>query len=158
MPLALHPINTITASASEKLGVGPTCGTAPKIAHPAAISSTDIRVSDDRRTWRSVWTFPDVDVYGCAFCGIEWDGTHFVTTGTVAWERCSGGGRCPLHHWLTSTDGRIWTALDGPDGEPGPDRDFLVTTASLSDRTVALGWSADGDPVVWLAEEPPEDA
>lgn len=125
----------------------------------AAISGTDIRATDDLRAWRNVWTFPKVDVYLCAFCDIDWDGTRFVTAGTVAWERCPGGGRCPLHHWLTSTDGRTWTASSGPDGEPGPDRDFLVTTASLADRTVALGWSADDEPVVWLADAPPaEDA
>lgn len=36
---------------------------------------------------------------------------------------------------------------------------YLVTTASLTDRTVALGWSADDEPVVWLADAPPaEDA
>ena len=62
----------------------------------AAISSTDIRVSDDLRTWRSVWTFPKVDTYGCAFCGIGWDGTRFVTAGTVSWQRCPGGGKCRL--------------------------------------------------------------
>lgn len=123
-----------------------------------AISSTDIRATDDLRAWRSVWTFPKIDGYGCAFCHIDWDGTRFVTAGTVAWERCPGGGRCRLHRWLTSADGRTWTASSGPDGEPGPDRDFLVASASLPDRTVALGWSADDEPVVWLAEAPPEDA
>ena len=115
----------------------------------AAISSKDIRVTDDLENWERVWRYPKANVYQGEPSSIDWDGTRFVAAG--AFRREKKRPHRPLELWVASTDGYSWVKSNGPDGEPGPDPGtLLLGTASLDAKTVALGWTAKGTIVAWL--------
>jgi len=122
----------------------------------AAIGVADIWASDDLESWEQVWVSPNPNSADDEemLYWITWDGAQFVTTGNVGYEYLDcldGGGWCPQEPWLISADGHTWVESTGPDGVPGPDQEtYLMGTATLGDRTVALGFKPGAKTVAWL--------
>jgi hypothetical protein len=122
----------------------------------AAVGVANVWASDDLTDWEEVWQRPEASDDEAELYWIDWDGAQFVTTGNVGYEYLDcldGAGWCPQEPWLTSDDGYTWVESTGPDGVQGPDREtYLVGTASLGGRTVALGYKPGGKTVAWLME------